>query len=99
MSAITLDSRLVPSGDVVSQQLEGELVLLDLERAEYFGLNQTGTRVWKGMAEGLSLRTIADRLADECGIDTDRAGTDVLALAHALLDAGLVSADDGASHP
>jgi hypothetical protein len=43
MNALSLDSTIVVSPEVVSQELEGELVLLSLDRAEYFGLNATGT--------------------------------------------------------
>ena len=35
------------SPDVLSQEVNGETVLLDLEGESYFGLNEVGTRVWQ----------------------------------------------------
>ena len=97
MTQLTLDATLAISPDVVSQELEGELVLLSLDRAEYFGLNVTGTCVWTGIATGLPLSAIADTVSKQFDVDVERAGSDVLSLAQSLLDAGLVSAGVGES--
>lgn len=89
MNGLTLDSALVVSDDVVTQELEGEMVLLSLDRAEYFGLNASGTAVWNGLVNGLGLRAIAQSLVEEFEVDAERADTDVLAVAQQLVDAGL----------
>jgi hypothetical protein len=93
MTTVTLDSTLTVSDDVVSQELDGETVLLSLDRAEYFGLNATGTVVWNGLVSGLGLRAIVDKLAQDFTIDAARATGDVIALAQELVDAGLATAD------
>lgn len=94
MNQLSLDSRLTVSPEVVSQELEGELVVLSLDRGEYYGLNPTGTCIWNGFAEGVSLRIIADRLVAEFQVDVDRARADVVSLAQALLDEGLATLAD-----
>ena len=35
------------SKEVLSQELNGETVLLDLQGESYFGLNEVGTRIWQ----------------------------------------------------
>ena len=35
------------SSEVLSQEVNGETVLLDLEGECYFGLNEVGTRIWR----------------------------------------------------
>jgi hypothetical protein len=94
MTALSLDSRLAVSPDVVSQELEGELVILSLDRAEYYGLNRTGTRVWQWLLEGASIGTMAEQLAVAHRVGADRARNDVLALAQTLLDEGLATLVD-----
>lgn len=91
MNSLTLDSTLVLSHDVVSQELDGETVLLSLDRAEYFGLNATGTVVWNGLTNGLGLRAIVANLTQEFSVESEQATADVLALAQQLLDAGLAT--------
>lgn len=99
MSALSIDVTLAVSPDVVSQELEGELVLLSLDRAEYFGLNSTGTCVWNGIVERLPLAAIAARVAEQFEVDVERARADVLALAQSLVDAGLAAAADAPDTP
>ncbi|MBT6125779.1 MAG: PqqD family protein, partial [Halieaceae bacterium] len=35
------------SPDVISQEVSGETVLLDLNSEHYFGLDEVGTRIWQ----------------------------------------------------
>jgi hypothetical protein len=82
---ITLTQRLKPQPDVVDTELEGsETVLLDLDSKHYYSLNCTGTLVWKGLKEGLSLATISERLQENFDVETDQASASVLALAEEL---------------
>ena len=99
MNGLSLDSRVVLASDVVSQELEGELVILSLDRAEYYGLNPTGTRVWKSLAEGATIAVIAERLAAECHVDLTRARHDVLALVRSLVDEKLAMATHAPPSP
>lgn len=99
MSELTAESRLTISPEVVSQELENEMVLLDLERAEYYGLNSTGTRIWRLLSDGLPLGAVADRVAAEFGIEASRATADVFALAATLLAEGLVQRVDRSPEP
>lgn len=95
MTIVTLDSTLVISDDVVSQELEGELVLLSLDRAEYFGLNLTGTRVWHWLRDGATIHAVAERLASEYQLDAAQAQADVLALAQSLVVERLATIKSG----
>lgn len=89
MSPLNLDSDVVAADDVVTQELEGEMVLLSLDRAEYFGLNATGTVVWNGLVNGRDLRDIAAALVEQFTVDAERAAEDVVAVVQQLIDAGL----------
>ena len=40
---------------VVVQEVEGESVLLNLDSERYFGLDETGTRMWVVLAESASI--------------------------------------------
>jgi hypothetical protein len=95
MSTISLDHTLAVSPEVVTQELEGEMVLLSLDRAEYFGLNATGTQIWLGLVNGLALNEIARQLVEAFEVDIERARADVLALAQTLVEEGLATAGHG----
>jgi hypothetical protein len=92
MSRIDRATTLRQARSVVSQELEGEAVLLDLERETYFSLNRVGARIWGLIGEGLALGAIVDRLADEFDASPSDIAADASTLAEELLAAGLVEA-------
>lgn len=75
---------------ILAQEVHGEMVLLDLESENYFGLNETGARVWVLLQEGRALPDLFERLAEEFNADRARMEADVLSLISQLAEAGLV---------
>lgn len=76
--------------DVLSRDLDGEAVLLDLRSGKYFGLNGTGARVWSLLKDGLERPQIASVLCEEFEVDEERARADVDAFIAALIERGLI---------
>lgn len=54
---------------VLTAQLEGEAVLLDLHTKRYFRLNATAARVWKGLEDLLTLQQIVEALVQRFEVD------------------------------
>lgn len=77
---------------VLSRKLEDETVLLNMDSGEYFGLNDTGTRVWELLTEGRGREEIARRLAEEFEVAAEAASDHVASLCEELLAAGLLAA-------
>jgi hypothetical protein len=78
------------SPDVRFQEVEGEAVLLDVERGEYFGLNEVGTRFWVHARETGDIDAIFERLLAEYEVEAETLMRDVEALVEDLARAGLV---------
>ena len=89
--SIDKNTRVRVGKNVHVREFDGEMVLLDLDRGEYFGLDALGCRVWKSLAEGKSLAEIADDLAPEHEVEPERLLADLLALVNDLLARGLVT--------
>lgn len=66
------------------------LVLLDLERGLVLASSPVGARIWQLLEQQLSLTEIANHLAHDYGIPTDRATGDVRVFTQSLLERGLV---------
>ncbi len=88
-NAITLQSRLSRSPDVIAQEVSGEIVLLDLASEQYFGLNPVGARIWNLLPQCDDLAEVHARLCSEYNADPAQIQTDLLALAKSLVDAEL----------
>jgi hypothetical protein len=76
---------------VIRRELDGELVILDLDSGLYFGLDPVGTRIWQFVEEHGSLRVVWDRMRQEFDAPSDRLQSDLLAFVDALVAQGLVT--------
>ena len=84
----------VPAG-VHAREFDGELVVLDLQRGDYFGLDEVGARAWAELARGRSPRQVAALLSGEYNVDEARVLADVRTLVQTLLERGLVTTEIG----
>jgi hypothetical protein len=78
------------STEVLSQEVSGEMVLLDLKSEEYLGLNEVGARIWQLLQDGKDLKEISDILIDEYDVSKEELDGDINRLVVELQDAGLV---------
>jgi hypothetical protein len=92
---ISLDSSLKVSSDVVFRELDGEGVILNLASGIYFGLDETGMRMWQLIDEHGRLDAVLARLCDEYDATPEIIERDLLRLASELSDNGLLVHRDG----
>ena len=84
------EDRFSISDEVLSQEVNGETVLLDLEGESYFGLNEVGTRIWQLLQSENTVGDALDTLSDEYDVSREQLESDVSELLGKLADAGLV---------
>ena len=86
------ETTVVPGDDVLTRTVGDELVLLDLARGVYYGLNPSGARIWELLVSGLSIRETAARIAEEHEVTAEDAERDVIRLVEELRNRELVAA-------
>jgi Coenzyme PQQ synthesis protein D (PqqD) len=79
------------SQDVLSQEINDETVLLDLNSEAYFGLDTTGTRIWQLLQDNKDLRAVHDTMAYEFEVDPEELRKDLIKHLKELEAAGLIS--------
>lgn len=77
---------------VLYQELEREIVLLNMASEQYYGLNDTGARMWKSLLESESVNKAAERLCGNYEVDEAVIRADLDGLVRRLLTAGLLQA-------
>lgn len=88
-----LSDRLEASSDVVAREVGGEMVLLDLNSGNYFGLDVVGGRIWELLSDRpQSLQELCDQVEAEFDAPRERIEADLIALAMDLMDKELISA-------
>ncbi len=70
-------------------EVANETVVLHHATAQYFGLNEVGTRVWSLLADGASIEELSQGLAREYGLAPERIQGDLLPFLRELLATGL----------
>jgi hypothetical protein len=86
-----LASRIRINDDVLSQDLNGEVVLLNLKTGVYFGLDPIGSRVWELLAGNAEVARILEVLLSEYDVPRDRCSEDLVALITKLQEHQLVT--------
>jgi hypothetical protein len=85
-SPISLATRVRRNPDLVATEMDGDLVMLHVERGQYFGVGQVGRRIWEMLD---ALHDVAALCADvEARFDVDaaRCNADLLEFVADLLD-------------
>jgi hypothetical protein len=72
------------------REIEGEVVAVDLQKSVYLAANRSGAVLWPALAEGTTRDELVSKLADQFGLDRDRAEADVDAFVGALTEQGLL---------
>jgi hypothetical protein len=75
---------------VVFQEVEGELVLLELEAERYYVLDDVGARWWQLVTELGDLDAVVAAMLVEFDVDEPTLRSDLAALLERLIAAGLV---------
>jgi Coenzyme PQQ synthesis protein D (PqqD) len=91
---ITLDTRVTVSTGVMFRDLDGEAVLLELESGRYYGLNETGTRMWLLLQEHGSLGEALRNLLDEYDVAEERLRRELLSFVGTLTTQRLLQAHE-----
>jgi hypothetical protein len=88
---MNLNQTITLSPEVISQEVSGETVLLDLESENYFGLDEVGTRIWQLIKENGDLQTVYRTMLEEYEVDEERLQADLETLLGEIAELGLVT--------
>jgi len=95
-SEISRASIVVATKDQVSSDLAGETVVLSMQSAMYYGLDQVGSRVWELVREPIRVSDILDAIMNEYDVEPEQCEADVRAFLGELAAKGLIEVRDGA---
>ena len=91
---MNLNQTITLSPDVISQEVSGETVLLDLNSENYFGLDEVGTRIWQLIKETGKLQAVYDTLLAEYDVSEEQLLADLEKLIVEVEKIGLIRLED-----
>ena len=80
------NKKLIFSDTVFAQQVDGEIVLLDMNTENYFGLDSVASDIWKLFQDGKTVGETRDALLEMYDVDPERLDNDMETFIKTLLD-------------
>ena len=91
LSEFSLNLVLRLNPEVIAKRLDQTTVLVDISTSRMFELNETGTRVWELIGQGLDVEHILQHLVLEFEVTDSEAAEEVTNLLSQLQNEGLVA--------
>ena len=88
-----LNSKITFADTVFAQEVDGEMVLLDMNSENYFGLDAVGTDIWQAMQEKETLQEVLKRLLEQYEAEEKVLKKDLIAFVEKLEESGLVKVE------
>jgi len=87
---LTLSSVVRCSDRQLAAEVDGEVVMVSVERGRYYGLDDIGSEIWRRIAAPVRVGALCSALASEYDADPASIERDVLALLERLAAEGLI---------
>jgi hypothetical protein len=89
---VTLATRLQRNPDLVATEMDGDLVMLHVDRGQYFGVGRVGRHVWEMLAAPRDVAALCAGVEAEFDVDAPRCRADMLEFVADLLDKDVLRA-------
>ena len=91
---VTLEDRVVQPSHVLIRFLDKESVLLNIDTERYFGLDETGTRMWQLVTAAPKVQDAFQQLLDEYDVQPEQLRENLTELLDRLVENGLLQIAD-----
>ncbi len=87
---ITLDTIIQKKTDVLTSDLDGEKVMMSIEKGEYYGLGKTGTFIWDNIESPIKIKALIEMITENYNIDENKCFADIAPFIMDLIEKELV---------
>jgi len=87
---VSLSDRVIVPTHVLIRFLDNESVLLNIETERYFGLDETGTRMWQLVTAAPKIEVAYQQLLDEYDVEAALLRSNLTELLERLVENGLL---------
>jgi hypothetical protein len=77
--------------NLVASEIDGEMVILDIESGHFFQLNQIGSRIWEALEAPTTMGELCRSMQDRFDVDQETCRGDVSDFVARLSENGLVT--------
>lgn len=76
--------------EIMTADMKGDTVMMDVETGKYYNLGEVGGRIWDLMETPITLGDMADRLTGEYDVTRERCLSEIQPFLQSLLERNLI---------
>ncbi len=84
------DDKIMRDPDMLASKMDDEYVMMSVEQGEYYGLDETGSRIWELLEEETTPMQIIETLTTEYDVPKDQCNEETMHFLNELYQKGLV---------
>ena len=89
-SNLTDNTLLVRNPDLIGADMDGEMVMMSINKGAYYGINNIGSRIWNLLENEMTALEIINNICDTYEVEIKQAHKDTMAFLNNLLEHDLV---------
>jgi len=89
-SNLTQNSLLIRNPDLIGADMDGEMVMMSIDKGAYYGINNIGSHIWNLLENEMTVLAIIDSVCDTYEVEAKQAHKDIMEFLINLLEHGLV---------
>ena len=89
---ITAEGSVRRSEELLTSSVDEETILLSLEKNNFYGMNEVGTRIWELLESPIAVAELCRQLQEEFAVSEEQCREHVLQFLNSLAEDGLVEA-------
>ena len=75
---------------LMTADMNGSAVMMDIMTGKYYNLGQVGGRIWEILEEPMTVAALVEKLTDEYDVSAAQCRSDILPFLDTLLERGLL---------
>jgi hypothetical protein len=90
MKEVTLQSIVNRKRDIVTADMFGEVVMLNVEKGQYYNISVTGSAVWGIIDDPIPVDSVIEKVLEKYDVTKKQCEEEVLAFLNVMYEEGLV---------
>lgn len=87
------NTKLSRKSGIMTADMNGATVMMDIETGKYYNLGETGGRIWELLESPMSLSALLDALTKEYSVTIEQCEKDTVPFLASLVERGLLTAE------
>jgi hypothetical protein len=88
--AIKLNTVVSKNPQIISSKMDDEVVMMSVEKGNYYGLNRVGSEIWEKLTEPVTVAGLCDKLTQEFNVEKEQCEREVITYLDKLVSEGLI---------